>query len=347
MAWKEPTPEDLEKSREHRVAQQRLGRQQALVNNLRAARRLRENNGLNPALVLPALQQAEDELTELQKLTGGRIEHRKKAKVNSSETCTIYIDECGAHSLTAKEDFKAFCLAAVIVKDTDVEVFEAKWKRWKSLNLRSESRVVHEPEVRKRTGNFYFRKDRKRQEETIAALAEIMDELEYVAIVCVLCREKYVEKYGESAMDESLPHHVYLMTLHFMAERLALALQTQFAGAKARLIFEARGPKEDAEMQYEFARLFLDGTSYLSPGYFRRQFLPGLRFKSKNDNVPGLEIADLIARPCGEKVLDPASNPERWEQARAKLCQGTETKHSILGLKITPWDDAYIDLWKS
>ncbi|HTV92210.1 MAG TPA: DUF3800 domain-containing protein [Verrucomicrobiae bacterium] len=324
------------------MAQQRYGRHQALVLNLRAAVRLRENNGLDAELAKRALQQAEDELHELEKTIGGRIEHRKKPKVNSADTCSIYIDECGAHSLTAKEDFGAFCLAAVIVRDADLDVFEAKWKRWKLTHLGSESRKVHEPNVRRRNGPFY-----KKRADTIEALSQILDELDYVAVVCVLHREKYVQKHGTKAMDESLPQHGYLMTLHFMAERLALALQTQFGGAKARVIFEARGPLEDAQMQYEFARLFLDGTAYLDPGYFRRQFLPGLTFNSKNDNVPGLEIADLIARPCGEKVLDPASKPERWEQARAKLCPGTETKHSILGLKITPWDDAYIDLWKS
>jgi hypothetical protein len=346
MASKEPSPEELESSREHRVARQRIGRQQALVTNLRAALRLRLNNGLDTALVEPAVKQAEDELVELAKIVGGRIESRKKPKVSGTETCTIYIDECGAHSLTVKEDFGAFCLAAVIIRDQDLQVFEAKWKRWKLQNLGSETRRVHEPEVRKRREVFY-RRDKARQEALIGSLSEILKELEYAAVVCVLHREKYVTQYGDASMDESLPHHGYLMTLHFMAERLALALQTQFGGARARLILEARGPKEDAEMQYEFARLFLDGTSYLAPDYFRRQFLPGLRFKSKDDHVAGLEIADLIARPCAEKVLDPTRNPERWEPVRAKLCQGVETKHSILGLKITPWDDAYKDLWKS
>ncbi|MGO9934138.1 MAG: DUF3800 domain-containing protein [Steroidobacteraceae bacterium] len=347
MAEKDPSAEELEGCRDHRLTRQRLERQQALVLNLRAAHRLRVNTGLDSSLTGKALQQSEDELAELQKLAFGRIEHRKKPKINSSETCSIYIDECGTHSLTAKDDFKAFCLAAVIVRDADVDVFDASWKRWKLKYLGSESRKVHEPDVRKKTGSFWFNRDTAKQKETIDALSTILDELEYVSIVCVLHRDKYIEQHGDTAMDESLPHHGYLMSLHFMAERLALALQTQFGGAKGRLTFEARGPREDAELQYEFARLFLDGTSYLAPDYFRRQFLPGLRFKAKKDNVPGLEIADLIARPCGEKVLNPESTPERWEQARTKLCQGSETKHSILGLKVTPWSDTYIDLWKS
>ena len=347
MASTEPSPEDLEASREQRVARQQIGRQQALVSNLRAARRLRVNNGLSPALIDPALQQAEDELVTLLAVVGGSMEHRKRPKVSGTESCAIYLDECGAHPLASPDSFGAFVLAAVIVRDQDADVFEAKWKRWKLQQLGSETSPIHEPDVRKRKHSFRKGGNSARQAATLASLAQILKDLEYSAVVCVLDRPKYLAAHGVASMDESLPNHGYLMTLHFMAERLAMALQHHFGGAKGRLILEARGSKEDAELQYEFARLFLDGTSYLAPDYFRRQFLPGLLFKLKNDHVAGLEVADLIARPCGEKVLAPTSTPDRWPEVRTKLCQGVETKHSILGLKMTPWDDAYIDLWKS
>ena len=347
MSSTEPTAEELEKSREHRVAVQRLARQHVQVAYLRLAQRYRSDNGLDPTLIAPALQQAQDELDELQRLIGGRIDARKKAKVDSTQTCTIYIDECGSHSLTAVEAFEAFCLAAVIVRDQDRTAFESKWDAWKLLNLGSDKRLVHEPDVRKRAGTFNFRGSRPKYDAVLASLSEIIKELEFTAIVCVLHRPQYVKEFGIKALDESLPGHGYLMTLHFMAERLAMALQKQFGGAKARLILESRGPSEDALMQYEFARLFLDGTSYLSASYFRRQFFPGLEFKLKSDHVAGLEITDLLARPVGEKVLRPKSDPARWQSFRNKLCTGLETKHSILGLKIVPWNDAYIDLWKS
>ncbi|HEY1682116.1 MAG TPA: DUF3800 domain-containing protein [Candidatus Tumulicola sp.] len=347
MAPTESSPEDLENSRDHRVLRQRIALQQVLVANLRLAKRSRIDLALDPALIEPALKQAEDELSNLTAQAGGRIEPRKKAKVDSIETCTVYIDECGTHSLMAKEEFGAFCLAGVIVRDKDLEAFEAKWKHWKLENLGAELRKVHEPDVRRRTGSFWLGKDTARQDKVIASLSEVLGELDYTAIACVLHREKYLEQYGDDVMDASLPRHGYLMTVHFLAERVAMALQHQFGGAKARLILESRGPKEDALIQYEFARLFLDGTAYLAPGYFRRQFFPGLEFKSKDDHVTGLEIADLVARPCADKVLDPRSDPARWQDVRKKLCQGQGTKHSILGLKVVPWAAEYADLWKS
>ena len=74
---------------------------------------------------------------------------------------------------------------------------------------------------------------------------------------------------------------------------------------------------------------------------------PGILFHRKEDYLPGLEVADLLARPCGEKVLDPESEPDRWAELSPKLCSRRETAHSPLGLKIVPWDNDFENLIKS
>ncbi len=112
-------------------------------------------------------------------------------------------------------------------------------------------------------------------------------------------------------MDQSLPTHAYLMTLHFLTERVVMILDRQFDAARGRVVAESRGLLEDALLQYEFARLQLDGTSYISSAWFRHQLCPGIEFKGKMDNETGLQLADLMARPCGEKILDPACTPDR------------------------------------
>jgi hypothetical protein len=86
----------------------------------------------------------------------------------------------------------------------------------------------------------------------------------------------------------------------------------------------------------------------IAASWFRHQLCPGIDFRLKSENNTGLQLADLLARPCGEKVLHPASNPPRWQEFRQKLCTHEgETAHSILGLKILPWDESYKNLWKS
>jgi hypothetical protein len=260
---------------------------------------------------------------------------------------TVYIDECGQHMLTAKAEFHAFVLAAVLIPDDAYPRIDSTWKRWKAAVLGSADKRLHEPDVRKGQGPFFLQGDRARRERAVVALARRLEKTEMRAFACVMHRPEYLEQFGPVPLDSSLPSHPYLMTLHFLAERIVMAMQQEFGGGRAHFIAESRGPLEDAKMQYEFTRLLLDGTSYVSAAWFREYLAPGIEFRDKQANLTGLQLADLLARPCGEKILRPESTPARWPQFRTKLCQGQETANSILGLKIVPWDEKYAGVWLS
>ncbi|MCY3918722.1 MAG: hypothetical protein OXG38_02795 [Chloroflexi bacterium] len=262
--------------------------------------------------------------------------------------CLVFIDECGSHTVNVRRgEFGAFCLAAVLVAAEAYGAFCDRWNRWKEATWGSSRVETHEPDVRRRNGRFWCGGDRTEQAQLVESLGRELAALEFTGIVVVVRRDAYASEFGQDSMDTSLPSHVYLVALDFLCERIALALQTEFAGARGRLIAESRGPKEDAQLQQEFVRLHIDGTSYIHPSWIRRQMFPGILFHRKQDYIPGLEVADLLARPCGEKVLDPKSDPERWAELSPKLCSRRETAHSPLGLKIVPWDDDFEGLIKS
>jgi hypothetical protein len=244
--------------------------------------------------------------------------------------------------VAAQDAFPVFVLATTIIRDVDLQVVDGKWKRWKHDNLGSDA-IVHEPDVRR--GKPPFRGPSG--QAAIAKLPEILTELDFAALAVVVHREDYVTDFGTGPIDASLPAHAYLLALDFLMERVVLALDAQFGGAKALLVAESRGPKEDAQLQHEFSRLHLEGTSYISAAWFRQQLHPGIQFLSKTDNSTGLQLADLFARPVAEKVAQPDQDPPRWAEFREKLCPAVETKNSILGLKIVPWREHYRGLWKS
>lgn len=199
---------------------------------------------------------------------------------------------------------------------------------------------MHEPDLRRRKGRF-------RGEFGLAAintLGPVLKSLDFGAVAVVVHRADYVADYGVGPIDTSLPEHAYLMALDFLMERCLFAIDSQFGGGRAEVVAESRGPKEDAQLQHEFARLHLEGTSYISASWFRQQLRPGIKFMAKRENNTGLQIADLLARPVGVKVADPGSDPPWWDVFRPKLCKGSETKHSLVGLKIVPWRDRYADL---
>lgn len=346
MSKSQSSREELTAAIPARVGRQKKQRLQEYLTYLRLARRTRLDIGLDIAAVDAALSQGQDEFAEVARREGGKIIGRAHPELSSDERCVVYIDECGSHTLSAKEKYKAFALGAVIIREADEAVFDALWKQYKRVYLGAEEKLVHEPDVRKLRGALWCNGDKGKQKTALAQLDEIISKLPFSAICCVLQREKYVAKWGLDSPNESLPNktlqnHAYVMMLSFLAERVALALQTHFGGAKGRLVLESRDPLGDALLQYEFARLFLDGTAYISAAYFRQQFLPGLRFIQKDANTSGMQIADLLPRPCADKVLDPTSTPARWDVFRKKFCTRRVTAHSILGLKVIPWEEPY------
>lgn len=313
---------------------------------LRRAEQLRLEGGgkETEAGIRQLISRADSELRTLQRLAGGPVFSRRRPKKEvAAGRCTVFLDECGSHELASPDPYPVFALSAVIVPDSDYPNLEARWRGWKVEALGQHDAIVHEPTVRNRLGPF----GGPGGPAVIDSLNRALGDLEFTAIVCAVHRPNYVAEYGLSRLDESLPAHVYLMTLDFLLERIVLALDSVFGGARAEVVAESRGPKEDALLQYEFARLHLDGTSYIAPGWFRQQLAPGVVFRIKEANSTGLQLADLIARPVADKVCSPEATPPRWPEVRSKLCAGQETKHSILGLKVLPWRDEYKDLWKS
>jgi hypothetical protein len=342
--YREPTSEELEESRDVRIARQQLDRLEICVNYLEQAARLRSDGNQPEDLALSkVIESARTRCLDLRQRCSGRVESRRRPRKSlSTESCTIYLDECGQHAVAAQDAFPVFVLAATIIRGVDSQAVDEKWKQWKKDNLGSDA-IVHEPDVRR--GNPPFRGPRG--QAAVEKLSEILTELDFAALAVVVHRDNYVTDFGTGPIDASLPAHAYLLALDFLMERAVLALDAHFGGAKALLVAESRGPKEDAQLQHEFSRLHLEGTSYISAAWFRQQLHPGIQFQSKTDNSTGLQLADLFARPVGEKVAHPDQDPPRWEAFREKLCLGVETKNSILGLKIVPWRESYRDLWKS
>jgi len=346
---KKSTPEELAASRDTRIAIIRLDQHERYLALLRHAQRIRLNSNA-PDTLASIIASGESELQGLRARAADRVSPRRRPQRTNDDPankCTIFVDECGASSLTSQDEFKAFVMAAVIMLDTDYLKLDEQWKRWKADNLGSPDKFIHEPNLRRGTGPFYFNKDTTKRAMVIQSLHELITKLDFTAVACIVNRPEYVAQIGVDRLDDSLPSSPYLMTLVFLMERLVMILERQFNSARAHVVAEARGPLEDALLQYEYVRLQLDGTSYISASWFRQQLAPAIEFKIKKDNSTGLQLADLLARPCGEKILDPSTTPVRWPEFRETLCPGQETAHSILGLKVIPWHERYVDIWKS
>src|SRR5450759_2900265 len=117
-----PDPQDLEASRERRVAQRRLERLEEYGALLRRAASIQASTGLKPDIAIDRLiQTADGQRAGLQLAAEGRVTQRRRPKSSvpkPEDNCLVFLDECGAHFLTAPDAFPVFCLTAVIVRET-------------------------------------------------------------------------------------------------------------------------------------------------------------------------------------------------------------------------------------
>ncbi len=85
------------------------------------------------------------------------------------------------------------------------------------------------------------------------------------------------------------------------------------------IIIESRGAKEDKELELEFRRICDNEGSW---GWKRMDFKCvnfQSFFVSKNTNLAGLQISDLVARPIGLKTLKPHQENRAWNIIEDKI----------------------------
>ena len=106
-------------------------------------------------------------------------------------------------------------------------------------------------------------------------------------------------------------------------ERLLSRLRRfEQSGRLIHVIFESRGKKEDAELELHFRRIAANQANwgYRRPDFRFLEWEP--LFIDKKSNSSGLQLADLMARPIGLKVLRPDQENRAFEVLRTKLPPG-------------------------
>ncbi len=97
-----------------------------------------------------------------------------------------------------------------------------------------------------------------------------------------------------------IPTHYCLQVL---LERYCLFLGRQ--ESRGDVLAESRGGKEDRRLKASFARLWENGTDYLKPQDLQERLTSKqLKIKTKANNIAGLQLADLLAHPSRNEILE-------------------------------------------
>lgn len=242
----------------------------------------------------------------------------------------VYVDESGDHSLQSiDEQYPIFVLSFCIFhKRHYSEVIVPALEKFKFNHFGHDQVVLHENEIRRRTGQFNIFKNKAHHTEFLNELTEIIEASNFILVSATIDKRE-IKKTDASANAYHIALRMCMETLYeFLCEKGEQELQTH-------VVVECRGDKEDKELELEFRRI-CDGDNRMGIS------LPfEILFADKKVMSTGLQLADLVARPIGLKTFRPEQPNRAFEVLEKKFyCDGGREAvgegYEGVGMKIYP-----------
>ncbi|NLI01078.1 MAG: DUF3800 domain-containing protein [Chthonomonadales bacterium] len=219
----------------------------------------------------------------------------------------LYVDEVGNSDLGASMDanHRYLSLTGVIVNlDYVLHVLAPGMEALKARHFVShpdDPVSLHRKELVNKRPPFESLRDPQREQTFNEDLLRCLREWEYVVLTVVLDKLEHRERYVTWQAD---PYHYCLRVL---LERYVLWLRRHNCVGDVMAV--SRGKKEDSRLKASFRRIYEGGTEYLEAATFQQRLTSGeLKLKKKDNNIAGLQLADLIAHPSFRTVLARAQN---------------------------------------
>lgn len=246
----------------------------------------------------------------------------------------VFMDESGDHGLVSIDpEYPIFVLVCVIVEKPAYfgsivpAIKEFKFRYWGH-----DTAILHSHEIRKPRGDFAFLLVKEHREAFMEDLEKVMSDISFSLVATVIQKDRLKSRYER-------PFNPYHIALGLCLERVSNVLnRSGQEGKLIHVIAEARGDREDDELELEFRRV-MDGKTRLGYDVTGSHF--DLRFVSKKANVEGLQLADLCAHPIGRNVLKPDQPNRAFDIVKQKFASIWFAKPSggfsvDWGLKVFP-----------
>lgn len=208
----------------------------------------------------------------------------------------LFLDESGSHNLTVIDPhYPVFVLGGVLIERQYAEsVVEGKVRAFKRDVFGDENLILHTADMTRNRNGFERMQDASFRERCYERLNQLMRELDYRVIACVIKKDGHLARYGVSALDP------YMFSLEILVERFAHEIGRQKMGGE--IVAECRSPELDKELELAWENLRVQGSRFLSATEIRNR-ISGVRVRPKRENIAGLQLADLVVSPIGRFVL--------------------------------------------
>ncbi|MDN5869414.1 MAG: DUF3800 domain-containing protein [Nitrococcus sp.] len=214
-----------------------------------------------------------------------------------------------------------FCLIAKADYCSQVAPVVAGFKhRW----FGHEAMILHAHEIRKEKGDFRFLFDRAVRQQFMDELSDVMARLPYTLIASAIDKPRLNRQHVD-------PDNPYAIAMQFCLERAWLFLKEHGQSEReTHVLVESRGRKEDADLELVCRRI-CDGANAVG------ERLPfEVVFVDKKQNLPGLQLADLVCHPIGRHLLKTQQVNRAYDIIEKKFRRNREGKIEGYGLKFFP-----------
>lgn len=208
----------------------------------------------------------------------------------------LFLDESGDHSLDKIDrQYPMFVLAGCVLKESyHNRIAQKKVDDFKKQLFGSSKIILHTSDIARNRAGFEKLKETEFRDHFYNELNELMRNLEYTVIACAIKKDEHLEKYGLAAVDP------YMLSLDCVVERFVFMLREQRQNGV--IIAESRNDVLDNQLELAFLNLKISGTFYVGASEIKHR-ITNLVIRGKDENIAGLQIADLVASPIGRFVL--------------------------------------------
>ena len=240
----------------------------------------------------------------------------------------LFLDESGDHNLAVIDrNYPVFVLGGVIVdKDyADGPLTEA-FDDFKRRMFGRTDIVLHTADIVRSRNGFEGLANVDFRTLFYDELNYLMRELPYEVVACAIHKQDYLERYGANAIDP------YRLGLRVMVEAFCGAVEVDVEGGT--IIIEKRDEFLDKDVEDTWTILKTRGSLYTEADVIR-ETVQELELRDKKENIPGLQLADLVVTPIGRHIL---GKPDRddWRIVEQKFRRAPDGHINNCGLFTFP-----------
>lgn len=238
----------------------------------------------------------------------------------------VYVDESGDHALDKMDpQYPVFVLMFCLFKKQEyAKVICPAVQELKFKYFGHDATILHEREIRKAQPPFSGLLVPETRAAFMDDVTELIAQAPMTLVAVVIRKDRLTERYRS-------PDNPYFLALEFGLERVCAELEKLGQkGRRIHVVFECRGQKEDHDLELAFRRTM--DTFRMCRGHDLE-----IVMCDKRGNAAGLQLADLMARPIGRKVMNPSQTNRAYEVIHPKLRRfSPDASPNGYGLKVFP-----------